>query len=134
MSIRPLSDEELKKRRDLSLLSIDAAEELQRLRLKKDTSFENTKQLSVLIKEDFANRLDYSEIFKQTYYSTYSSEIPASLNRRIFYMLRVSNQLDSPSNIKDRELEKLVNFCVNLSDYSAIHEEEIRILKEGPCF
>jgi regulator of sigma D len=120
----------INKRVDLPLLSIRAAEELQRLKLKKDTSFENTKQLAVLIKEDFANRLDYSQIFKQAYHSTYLESI-TNINRKIG---TITQQLESRLNLKDEELKKLVNFCTNLSDYSALHEEEIRILKEGPCF
>jgi hypothetical protein len=120
----------INKRVNLPLLSIGAAEELQRLKLKKDTDLKNVKELSILLKEDFARRLDYFLIFKKAYSSTYA----ASISNLTSEIGTIAQKLEYSSKLKDKELEKLVNFCTNLSDYSAIHEEEIRILKEGPCF
>jgi hypothetical protein len=125
---------EIIRKKNLPLLSIEAAEELQRLKLKKETNLEHAKELSTLIKKDFIERVDYSEIFSRAYFATYSSDLPSSLDKRIPYVEEISKKLETPSNLKYKELEKLVDFCVNLSNYSAFHEEDIRILKSGGCF
>jgi len=120
---------------DLSLLAINAAEELQRLRLKKDTDLRYAKELSELIKKDFIWRHDYSKIFSEAYHLTYSKEISQLPNENSKpQMAKISKKLEFPSNSENKELERLVDFCVKLSDYSAAHEEEIRKLKTSPCF
>jgi hypothetical protein len=120
---------------ELSLLSIEAAEELQRLKLKKITDLRNTKELSTLIKEDFVWKWDYSKIFSEAYFATYSEELslfPSKKSKNC--MNEISKKLESPSNLKYKELKQLIDFCVNLSDYSSFHDEEIRILKSGGYF
>jgi hypothetical protein len=117
----------------LPLLSIEAAEELQKLQLKMPTQLEHAKELCQLIKKDFTGRLDYSIIFSNAYFATYSFEMPSTLDKRIPYIEGISKKLDSPSTLEDKELKSLIDFCVNLSDYSAMHEEDLESLR-GPCF
>jgi hypothetical protein len=117
---------------DLSSLSIWAAEELQRLRLKENTHLSNTIELSTFIKREFAKRLDYSLIFSNAYFSTYSKRI--NLGEIKKYSEDISEKLANPLDLKKNEIENLIGFCANLSDYSTLHEEEIRNLKSGPCF
>jgi hypothetical protein len=119
----------------LPLLAIESAEELQRLKLKKMTNLENTKELSSLIKKDFVWRWDYSQIFSEAYFATHSKKIsllPSEKSKKC--MIEIANKLKSPSNLKYEELGKLVNFCVNLSDYSAMYVEDMINLRAGGCF
>ena len=119
----------------LPLLSIEAAEELQRLKLRKGTGLKNTKELSKLVKNEFPKRLDYKELFSKAYSSVYYQKDPELLNKDPEqYIKEISNKLDSPLKLEFKEFEKIVRFCAKLSDYSSIHEEEIRILKQGGCF
>jgi len=110
----------------LPLLSIEAAEELQRFSLKKNTNLKHTKELSDLIKKS-AWRWDYIEIFSKAYSSAYSIDI-SKLNFKNSkpYMMDTAEKLESPLDLREEEIEKLIRFCVNLSDYSALHEEDIR--------
>ena len=116
---------------DLPLLSIEAAEELQRFSLKKNTDLKQTIELSALIKENFSKRLDYQLLFTNAYFATYGKRI--NLGHIKEYSEEISEKLSSPLSLNDTELEKLVNFCANLSDYSALNQREIDNLK-GPCF
>ena len=118
-----------KRREDLPLLAIESAEELQRLKLKKITDLKYTGELFQLIKKDFPTRLDYSTIFSNAYFATYSSEIPSTLGERIPYIEEIYKKLESPSSLKNKDLSRLINFCANLSDYSAMYEEDINNLK-----
>ena len=115
---------------ELSSLAIEAAEELQIFSLKKNNDLKNAKELAKLIKVN--QRMDYSAIFSQAYLSTYQIDL-SKLNDKDSrqYLQTITEKLKSPSNLEDGELEKLINFCVNLSDYSAIHEEDIREMKGG---
>jgi hypothetical protein len=116
----------------LPLLAIESAEELQRLRLKKMTNLENTKELASLIKKDFVWRWDYSHIFSEAYFATHSKKIsllPSEKSKEC--MIEISNKLESPSVLEYKELGELVNLCVNISDYSAMYEDEMRNLKSS---
>ena len=120
---------------NLSLLSIQAAEELQTFSLKKENDLTSAKKLSKLIKKEFQTSFNYSSIFSGSYLVTYNKKIsvlPDKNSKK--YMIEISSKLESPSNLNERELEQLVVFCVNLSDYSALHEEEMKNIKTGPCF
>jgi hypothetical protein len=120
---------------NLYLLSIEAAEEIQRLRLKKDGSLKYTNELSELIKKDFNKRLDCSVLFSEAYFGAYSKRISVLPNdNSIQHMIKISNKLGSVLSLKDEDLEKLVDFCVNLSDYSALYEKEIVNIKSKGCF
>jgi len=136
MSILILSDEEVKKKNiNLPWLAIEAADELERLRLKKNTDLKNTKELSRIIKEDFNKRWDYISLFRKAYNLAYQENLPNSLKEiPKEYLNGVSNCLANPKGLeRELELKMLVNFCVNLSDCSSLHEQYLESLK-GPCF
>ena len=116
---------------DLPLLSIEAAEELQKFSLKKNTDLKQTIELSALIKENFSKRLDYQLLFTNAYFATYGKRINLGFIKE--FSEEISEKLSSHLSLNDTELEKLVNFCANLSDYSALNQREIDNLK-GPCF
>lgn len=116
----------------LSLLSIESAEDIQKLRLKMMTDLKNAKELSALIKEDFPKRLDYSLLFSKAYFSTYNEEIsPLDYKNLKTYIERISRRLECPLNLDEKEIGQLVDFCANLSDFSAINEQDIRNLRAG---
>ena len=104
---------------ELPLLAIGAAEELERLRRNKSTNLNQTKKLSSIIKKDFTWRLDYSVIFSNAYFSTYNEKIPKLEEKNSTnYINDISNKLIDPSNLKEKELGELRDFCVNLSDHA----------------
>ena len=105
---------------NLSLLSIEAAEELARLNKKLPTSLEKTKELSENLKEFFW-RLDYQLIFSNAYNETYSKLPHGKIHE-------ITNKLKNPPK---KELKKLTEFCVNLSDYAQAYQEQF---SPGPCF
>lgn len=119
---------------NLPLVSIQAAEELERLRLKKGDNIEKTRELSNFMKEKFDKRLDYSLIFTKAYFSVYNPEIGAfTLKNSKKHIKEISEKLNNLDSLKNKEIAELVSFCVSLSDYSSLHEESIQYLK-GPCF
>ena len=123
-----------KPRPDLSLLSIEAAEEIERTKQNIETTLKSVKELSSLIKGDFTRFWNYSKIFSNAYFETYNKEIPILPSKTsIAYMREMSKKLDNIPNLKDIELEKLKEFCISLNGYSAAYEEWIESLK-GPCF
>ena len=126
-----------KARPDLSLLAIEAAEEIERTRQNIQTNLKSTKELSGIIKES-TWRLDYQTICSNAYFSTYAPkdfEFPKDLilTERLLklYMKTMIGKLDAAPNLKDTELGKLASFCVNFSDHYTLYKEEF---KEGPCF
>ena len=120
---------------DLSILSIQAAEDLGRITKNLESELNSAKELSRIIKEEFPRNFSYSLIFSDAHFSTYKEKLPPISNKNYKkYFKEISNKLESPYELDKDELQKLVNFCVNLSDYSAMHEEEMRNLKSGPCF
>jgi len=119
---------------DLPLLSIDAAEDLESLRQNKKRELKNATKLSKIINEEFSWRLDYKILFRDAYFTTYNEKIKISLDEeKNTYMKDISEKLQNPSSLKEDELKNLVSFCVNLSDYSSLHEEELERMR-GPCF
>jgi hypothetical protein len=119
---------------DLPLLSIEAAEEIQKKVKGVKTDFKSTKELSYLLKENFSNRLDCSVIFSNAYRSAYENEMSGSLNQNSKnYMEKISEKLNNLDSLKEEELEKLVKFCTDLSDFAQLHKDELESLR-GPCF
>jgi len=115
---------------DLPNLAIEVVEELSRLNLKKESNLKHTKELSELIKKDFTWRSDYSSIFSEAYLSAYSqiiSKLPNENSKP--YMMDIVKKLDMPSDLKDEEIKKLIEFCTAISDYAALHKEEVDNLK-----
>jgi len=122
---------------DLPNLAIEVVEELERTRKGMRTDLKSTKGLSELIKnhadsikKDPHTRLDYSLIFSDAYYSTYSVRISKPTGKNLIqYIEPISEKLDSPSDLKDEEIKKLIEFCTAISDYAALHKEEVDNLK-----
>ncbi len=136
MTIKVLSKDEMKRKKiSLPLLSIEAAEELQRLKLGKKVIFESTKELSRMIKEDFPRKTDYTTIFKNAYKLTYSEDIEnKGENIPEKHLLGISNNLANPSDLeKELELKTLIDFCVNLSNQASSYEQYLESLRT-PCF
>jgi len=120
---------------NLPLLAIETAEELQRFSLNKTSNLESTKKLSELIQNEFSEKLNYSSIFSDAYFTTYDKKVPPMLRGSPKqYHKEISQKLSQPPNLKENELNQLINFCVNLSDYSIDYENYLRDLKSGPCF
>ena len=115
------------------MLTIEAAEELQRLNKNINTNLKFAKELSELLQEEFTWRLDYSLIFSKAYFQTYSTESQLSIENSKQYLETISKNLEYPSALEHGELEKLIDFCVKLSDYAAIQEQEIRKLRSHSC-
>lgn len=134
---------DLKAKIDLPMLSINAAEELKRLELKKVTNLKSAKELSNLLKEeisklakkDSSHRLDYLTIFSGAYSLTYSPDNLKLIEENPKqYMETIVKKLESPSNLENEELEKLLDFCVKLSDYSAAYKKAIDEWTTSPRF
>ena len=123
-----------KPEKDLSLLAINAAEDLERLNKKMPTELKNAKELSELIKNNFFKRGDYSMHISNAYHTTYSKKISKLSSTEVkHYIQEISNKLENPSKLKKEDLEKLIKFCANLSDYSALYQHEIDSYRI-PCF
>lgn len=135
MTLSLLTTAEIAKEKvNLPLLTIEAAEELQRLKKHKETGLEKTKELSALIKEKFNKRLDYSLIFRDAYSSTYLKHIPSLFNiNSKKYIELISNKLEFSPDLESKELDGLIKFCVKLSDYASMYKERIEVFK-GRCF
>ncbi len=120
--------------RNLPSLSIEAAEDLERLRQDKPRELKSAQKLSEIINKEFSWRLDYKILFRDVYFSTYNEKIEISLEKEQNpYMGDISKRLEDPSSLNKDELKSLVSFCVNLSNYSSLHEEELERMR-GPCF
>lgn len=121
--------------RDLPLLAIMAADEIERIRQKKETNLENSKKLAEIIKNDFSGDFRYALLFKEVYKKSYSETIELS-EWKIpeEYLNGLSNSLTNPNSLKtDLELKSLLDFCVNLSDYASLKQQDIDKLR-GSCF
>ena len=124
-----------KEKPNLSIIAIDAAEELKKFEIKREDKLKSAKELASLIKEEFYNNFRYQSLFSDAYLSTYNKRIPPMLRGSPKqYHEEISEKLESPYNLSSSELSQLATFCVNLSDFSAANEEYIRKIKEGPCF
>ncbi len=117
---------------DLSLLSIEAAEEIERIRKNISTNLKSTKELSKLIKKDFTWRLDYGVRFSEAYYGAYSVNLSELTTKELKpYIETIVKKLDSISNLESEELGELVGFCANLCTSFSLYEQEF---SRGPCF
>lgn len=126
---------------DISLLAIEAAEELERLKRNLDTDLESVKMLSDLLKHSFlipnedANldyRLDHAAVFSNAY-SNSSLNYPRkkSISEIIKEARRIASLLEpNEKRPKRGELDQLISFCVALSDSAAIYKEELEELKK----
>ena len=114
--------------RSLSMLSINVAEELTRLNKNLPTNLYRSRELSRLMKEKFNNRSDYKSIFKDAYHMTFRQDI-SKISDKKNYIDPIYKQLHSPFQISKKRLEKLIDFCVNLSNYFCLYDQELDLLK-----
>lgn len=124
--------------RDLSLLAIDAAEELERMRKGIKTDFKSTTVLASILQESFSNvsdsnanyRLDRASVFLSAISTTSGSTITKKTISEIAKeAIDIASRLNSGSTrSEESELEKLISFCVALSDSAALYREEVEDL------
>jgi hypothetical protein len=126
---------------DLSLLAIEAAEELERLRKKLPTTLRNVKALSSLLQKSFAKNAEGAPIdFRFDQVEVFSTAITNSIGvgapkKRISDIaneaMEIAMLLNSNSiNSRENDLNKLITFCVALSDSAALYKEELEELKK----
>lgn len=123
---------------DLSLIAIEAAEELERYKRGYDTDFTYLNLLSTLLQSSFNQkvdnsgattyRLDHASVLSSTFYSINRpkktlAEIASGVNRIV--KILVPGQ-----GTKDTNLDELISFCVALSDSAAIYNEELNELRK----
>ena len=78
--------------------------------------------------------MDYAVTFSEAYFSTYSEKISTLPDKNLIpFMEKISKKLEDPKKLENHQLKELSDFCVNLSDYSATHEEKVNSYR-GPCF
>lgn len=119
---------------DLSIISIQAAEDLGRISKNLESGLDSAKNLSKIIKEGFKNNSGYQIVFADAYFAVYNQKVLPILKGRLSeHYEEISKKLEIPGNLNDKELSDLIEFCVILSDYSSAHEEELRNFR-GPCF
>lgn len=127
---------------DISLLAINAAEELERFRRKMETDFNSAKELAKLLTNSFskkveesggAYRLDHASVFSR---AISNSVEPEGANKSLAELMdeagKIATLLHSNTDgvkSKEEELKKLISFCVALSDSAALYWEEMEELK-----
>jgi hypothetical protein len=127
---------------DLSLLAIEAAEELERFRKKLTTDFKAVNALSLILRESFSKhvdqsdldfRLDHASVFSKAISNSFGSTIKKrSISELANEAIEVASRLNFDSiNSKDEELKLLVSFCVALSDSAALYKEELDELNKS---
>lgn len=127
--------------RDLSLLAIDAAEELERMRKGLATDSKSIDTLASILQESFSQNIDdTSSNYRLDYASIFSSAISISSDSTVTKKtisqiaeeaITIAYRLN-PESIKceDAELRKLISFCVALSDSAALYKKEVDDLKK----
>ena len=132
--------DEKTQRLDISLLAIEAAEELARSQKNIPTDFKSVKILASILQESFSDNLKESGAYRLDHASVVSDAMSNSLDAAFGQKtiaeianeaIKIADQLN-PDNIssKDEEIQKLVAFCVALSDSAALYREEVDDLKK----
>ena len=127
---------------DLSLLAIEAAEELERFRQNLQTEFYSVNMLAKLLKESFSQKVNETSVgFRLDHASVFSNAIENSFDPNIkkktisevaSEAIQIASLLNSNTfNSKEDELRKLISFCVALSDSAALYKEEIEELRKN---
>jgi len=114
---------------DLGLISIEAADELKKFNEELKYDPRKIKKLSELIKEEFTLKWKFTSVFDDAYFVTYHKRILNNQTKPC--PEEVSEKIDDYFKMDEKEIKKLVEFCVNLSDYAAIYEESIRELRKS---
>lgn len=128
-------------KQDLSMLAIEAAEELERWRRKLPTDFRSVNILSSLLQKSFSQkvdepgfnpRLDHASVFSNAITNSFGSTVTKkTISEVATEAVKIASILNSENmSSKEDELEKLKSFCVALSDSAALYKEELEELKK----
>lgn len=123
-------------RQDLSLLAMDTSEELERLRRDMPTDLQQVKNLSSFLKEfaspDSYYRLDHASIFRSAMLNSFDKSVADKTTPELAQEVgKIAILLDSNAiKPKEDELQKLISFCVALSDSAALYKEWLGELKK----
>lgn len=110
----------------LDLLSFEAAEELEKLRLGKRHMRESTKNLAKFFqRETNFQRIDYQIIFKEAHFPIYEKEMRDEEEIKA-YASQISNRLSSASKLETKALEKLIKFCIGFADHCEAYGDRAR--------
>ena len=126
---------------DLSMLAIKAADELERVRLGMQTEFNSVGRLAEILKNSLSQnpigsdhplRLDYVSVFSRAISNSISQDVSS---KTILELVKEAEKVVSKLNpdeitTEEKELTKLISFCVALSDSAALYKEEIDELKK----
>ena len=127
--------------RDLSLLAIEAAEELERIRKDLPTSSNAIKSLSEILEKVFSKekikteddlRYDNAAIFSRAVTNSIDPMFASqNVNDMVKEANRISNLLYKETSNSDKdELSKMISFCVALSDSAALYLQELDELRK----
>ena len=126
---------------DLSSLAIEAAEELEKSKKNIKTEFKSVIALSKILKESFSEeigesqfdyRLDHTFVFsKALNISGMASPHKKTISEIAQEARKIASLLDLNKNkSKEADLNRLISFCVALSDSASLYNEEIEELKK----
>ena len=134
-----LTDEKKLERIDISLLAIEAAEELTRLNKGLNTDFKSMKTLAEIINSSFSEntgghyyRLDHASLVSSAILNSNQSTTSTKTLKEIANdAIKISNQLNSENiSTEGENIQKLISFCVALSDSAALYKEELQEIQK----
>lgn len=117
---------------DVGLISIESAEELERIRIGKQYNLKSTTLFSNFIEKNMKD-WDYQKVFLKAYSETYEKEVKGE--KKIKKISKdISDKLNCPEKLKKEKLNELIKFCINFSNYTAVYNEEIKEFEEEPSY
>lgn len=125
------------KRPDLAILSIQAAEELERKRLGLAAEMNSVDLLYRLLTTSFKEQeegtypLDYAMVFSSALTNIGELDIASKPIPELAKDALEMAQLLNPVKIKQTDLPKLVSFCVALSDSAALYKRELEEMRKN---
>jgi hypothetical protein len=125
---------------DLSLLAIQAANELERIKRNMKSDLQSVRLLSEFLNDFFSNkdtdrdkvnelnyRLDHALVLSNAY--SHPTPTKKSIDDIISEAYRLTNLLMKDKHSK-HELDNLISFCVALADSASLYNEELEDLKK----
>ena len=124
-------------KKDLGLIAIEAAEDIERFRQGLPTKFKSLNYLSSILKDTFdweivdaeqSYRLDYVSLLSSTFSNlSHPTYVDHSMSDIVKQARTVASQL-TPNYIKKNKnkINDLISFCVALSECAAIYKEELK--------
>lgn len=121
-------------RDDLSLLAIEAAEELTRLKEKVPTELTSVNSLSAVLQSSLSEkitdtnskfRLDHAFVFSSAMSISSGSTLSKSLSDVAREALEIVAKLKPTTLELERDLDSLISFCVALADSAMLYKEEL---------